>query len=239
MNTDEIKSALSAIDNRSLVDKVEMNLIRLFMEQQLKAGDLIPKEMELAEGMGVSRTVIRESLNRLKTMGLIESIKHKGTIITSPDLSSVLQKMMIPAIMDKTTLRNIFEMRLIIEVGMADFVVARATKEDINELRGIIINEVSPSKDTLFDVNYEIAFHSKLYAITGNETLKGFQQLLLPIFSYVYSSGLMKPSESNREYVSHRELVEILAQRDADKFRDAMRNHLENHFGRVLGALLT
>ena len=42
--------------------------------------------------MGVSRTVIRESLNRLKTMGLIESKKHKGTVIRSPNLSVVLEK---------------------------------------------------------------------------------------------------------------------------------------------------
>lgn len=234
MKTDEIKNALTAIDTRSLVDKAEMNLIRLFIDQNLKAGDLIPKEMELAEAMGVSRTVIRESLNRLKTMGLIESIKHKGTIITSPDMSIVLQKMMIPAILDSNTLRNVFEMRLIIEVGMADFVVARATDKDIEDLRHIVSNEISPSKDTFFDVNYEVEFHSRLYAITANETLKGFQQLLLPVFSYVYTSGLMNTNISNRTYVSHKELVEILAQRDADKFRDAMRNHLENHFGRVL-----
>ncbi|WP_026473618.1 FadR/GntR family transcriptional regulator [Alkaliflexus imshenetskii] len=234
MKTDEIKNALTAIDTRSLVDKAEMNLIRLFIDQNLKAGDLIPKEMELAEAMGVSRTVIRESLNRLKTMGLIESIKHKGTIITSPDMSIVLQKMMIPAILDSNTLRNVFEMRLIIEVGMADFVVARATDKDIEDLRHIVSNEISPSRDTFFDVNYEVEFHSRLYAITGNETLKGFQQLLLPVFSYVYTSGLMNTNASDRTYVSHKELVEILAQRDADKFRDAMRNHLENHFGRVL-----
>lgn len=234
MKTDDIKNALTAIDTRSLVDKAEMNLIRLFIDQNLKAGDLIPKELELAEAMGVSRTVIRESLNRLKTMGLIESVKHKGTIITSPDMSTVLQKMMIPAILDSNTLRNVFEMRLIIEVGMADFVVARATDKDIEDLRHIVSNEISPSRDTFFDVNYEVEFHSRLYAITGNETLKGFQQLLLPVFSYVYTSGLMNTNASDRTYVSHKELVEILAQRDADKFRDAMRNHLENHFGRVL-----
>lgn len=225
---------IQPIDTRSLVDKVEMNLISFFINQKLKAGDLIPKEMELANAMGVSRTVIRESLNRLKTVGLIESIKHKGTVITSPDLPVVLQKLMIPAIMDAETLKNVFEMRLIIEIGMADFVVARVTDQDIAELRQIVNNETSPSANTLFDVNYEVEFHSRLYAITGNDTLKGFQNLLLPIFSYVYSSGVITHPNPNRQYVSHRELVEILNERNADKFRDAMRNHLENHFGRIL-----
>ncbi|MBW6480122.1 MAG: FCD domain-containing protein [Bacteroidales bacterium] len=234
MNTEEIKKALSPVDTKSLTDRVELSLISLFVDKRLKVGDLIPTELELANAMGVSRTVIRESLNRLKTVGLIESVKHKGTIITSPSLPEVLKKLMIPSIMGEDTLRNIFELRLIIEVGMADFIVARATDEDIEELRQIVKNEISPSRDTLFDVSYEIEFHSKLYSITGNETLKGFQNLLLPMFSYVYSQGIIVSKKTRRQYVSHKQLVEVLAERNADRFREAMRNHLENHFGRLI-----
>lgn len=234
MSISQLKDALAPVDSRSLTDRVEMSLVGLFIDQRLKVGDIIPTEMDLASAMGVSRTVIRESLNRLKTVGLIESVKHKGTVITSPDLPGVLKKLMIPSIMDETTLKDIFEIRLVIEVGMADFVVARATDEDIEELRHIVMNEGTPSKDTMFDVGYEIKFHSKLYSITRNETLKGFQGLLLPMFSYVYSMGLIKASTSDRKYVSHIQLVEVLAERDADKFRDAMRNHLENHFSRIV-----
>jgi len=233
MNLDDLKSVIPAIDTRSLVDKVEMNLIDFFIQKELSPGDLIPKELELANVMGVSRTVIRESLNRLKTMGLIESIKHKGTVIKSPDLSGILQKSMIPNILDHSTLKDIFEMRLVIEVGMADLVVERATDREIEELSGIVRNEISPSDDILFDVEYEISFHGKLYEITENETLKGFQQLLLPVFSYVYSSDLINKQPVNKRYVSHKELVEILRKRDADQFRLAMRKHLENHFARL------
>jgi len=190
--------------------------------------------VELAAAMGVSRTVIRESLNRLKTMGLIESRKHKGTVIKSPDISVILQKSMIPKILDQETLRDIFEMRLVIEVGMADFIVARATDEDIAQLQAIVKDEHSPTSNTLFDVDYEIKFHGKLYEITGNETLKSFQNLLLPVFNYAYSSGLINKMFETKHYVSHIELVELLSGRDANKFRKGMRRHLENHFRRVL-----
>ncbi len=234
MNIEDIKTVLTTIDTRSLVDKVEMNLMDLFIKHNLKPGDPIPREVELSAAMGVSRTVIRESLNRLKTMGLIESKKHKGTVIKSPDISVILQKSMIPKILDQDTLRNIFEMRLVIEVGMADFIVARATDEDIAQLRAIVKDEQSPSGNTLFDVDYEIKFHGKLYEITGNETLKSFQNMLLPVFNYAYSSGLINKMFETKHYVSHIELVELLSDRDANKFRKGMRRHLENHFRRVL-----
>lgn len=229
-----MKDSIPLIDTSSLVDKVEKNLIDLFISRKLQAGDPIPKEMELSEAMGVSRTVVRESLNRLKTMGLIESKKHKGTVIKSPDLSMILQKSMIPRILDDDTLKDVFEMRLVLEVGMADLVVSRVTDKDIEELSSIIKNEISPSEDTLFDVDYEIQFHGKLYDITGNETLKGFQRMLLPAFKYVYTSGLINKTFIDKRYVSHTELVEVLKLRNADKFRKAMRKHLENHFKRLL-----
>ncbi len=236
MNTEELKTAIPAIDTRSLVDKVEMNLMDFFIRHNLQPGDAIPKEMELVSAMRVSRTVVRESLNRLKTMGLIESKKHKGTVIKSPDISGILQKSMIPKILDHSTLRDIFEMRLVIEVGMSDFIVARASNSDIEELSEIVKDEGSPSGDTLFDVDYEIKFHGKLYEITGNETLKSFQSMLLPVFNYVYSSGLVHKQFETRHYVSHKELVEILKERDANKFRKGMRRHLENHFQRILNS---
>jgi DNA-binding FadR family transcriptional regulator len=234
MKSDNRNTGLQAIDTRSLVDKVEMNLIEFFSSKELQPGDSIPKELELAEIMGVSRTVIRESLTRLKTMGLIESKKHKGAVIKSPDLSSILQKSMIPTILDEGTLKDVFEMRLVIEVGMADLVVNRATDEDIESLFSIVKNETDLTENTLFDVDYEILFHSRLYEITGNQTLKGFQQMLLPVFSYVYTSGLINKKIADKRYVSHKELVEVLRLRDADKFRTAMRKHLENHFKRLL-----
>ena len=234
MNAHDLKTLIPAIDTRSLVDKVEMNLIDLFIKHQLKPGDAIPREVELASAMGVSRTVIRESLTRLKTMGLIESKKHTGTVIKSPDLSEILQKSMIPKILDESTLRDVFEMRLVIEVGMADLVVDRATDQDIEELKAIVKHENSPASDTLFDVDYEISFHGKLYEITGNTTLKSFQNMLLPVFNYAYSSGLINKMFETKHYVSHKELVEILELRDAAKFRKGMRRHLENHFKRIL-----
>jgi len=233
MTTEDLQTGVPIIDTRSLVDKVEFYLIDLFIRKKLNPGDSIPKETELASSLKVSRTVIRESLNRLKTMGLIESVKHKGTVIKSPDLSEILQKTLIPNILDQSTLKDIFEMRLVIEVGMADLVVQRATKEDIKHLYEIIKDEVSPSKETLFDIDHEVRFHGKLYEMTKNETLRGFQKMLLPVFNYAYSSGLINKNLANKHFLSHKDLVDVLSKGDAEQFTQAMRMHLENHYSRL------
>lgn len=229
----DIFQNIKSIDTSSLVDKVESNLIELFVEKNFKVGDSIPKELELAESLGVSRTVVREAMLRLRLMGLIESKKHRGAVITSPDLVSVLEKSMNPKILDDGTLKEVFEMRLSLEIGMADFIMKRVKPEDIAELRVLVENEPTLSDQMLFQIEHEIAFHGKLYEITGNETMKKFQKLLLPVFDYVHKSGLLKKMPVNRQYVSHRGIVDIIENGNAEQLRNAMRNHLENHFARL------
>ncbi|NBB30886.1 FadR/GntR family transcriptional regulator, partial [Cellulophaga sp. BC115SP] len=191
MTNEDFSDSFIAVDNSSLVDKVEANLVELLQSRKLKVGDVIPKEVELVELLGVSRTVIREAITRLRTMGIIESKKKKGSVITSPDIVSIMSKSMNPYILDEDTLREIFELRLVLEIGMADLIFQKITQKDIDELKEIVKNEPTSSESHLFNIEHEINFHGKLYEITGNKTLKSFQKMLLPIFDYVHNSGLL------------------------------------------------
>jgi GntR family transcriptional repressor for pyruvate dehydrogenase complex len=233
MNIEAIKSNLRTVDTSSLVDKVEAKLVELLQKRKLKVGDTIPKELELAETLGVSRTVIREALLRLRMMGLIESKKKKGSVITSPDLLGMMSKSMNPHILDQETLKEIFEIRLVLEIGMADLLFRRVIKKDIADLKEIVKNEPPAAQYHLFNIDHEIAFHGKLYEITGNETLKKFQKMLLPVFDYVHKSGLLKKQPLLKTFTSHKTLVNILEKGTPEEFRNGMRNHLENHFLRI------
>jgi GntR family transcriptional regulator, transcriptional repressor for pyruvate dehydrogenase complex len=229
----DLANTIKTIDTSSLVDRVEMNLIELLTQKKLHVGDAIPKEVELASSLGVSRTVIREALLRLRMIGLIETKKHRGTIITNPDLLSLLEKRMIPQVLDNSTLREIFELRLVLEIGMADFIMERVSKEDIEALKQIVADEPDSSENLQFQIDHEISFHGKLYEITGNDTLKKFQKMLLPVFDYVHNSGLLAKEVKLKKYVSHKGLVEIIEHGSAEMLRNGMRNHLENHFARI------
>ncbi len=225
--------AFSQLDTSSLVDKVETQLVQLLIDQKLKVGDSIPPEIDLSKALGVSRTVTREALLRLRMMGLIETKKKKGSVITSPDIFEIMSKSMNPHILDENTLKEIFELRLVLEIGMADLLFLRITPDDIEALKAIVANEPDTAKDHIFNIDHEIIFHGKLYEIAGNETLKKFQRMLLPVFDYVHNSGLLKKQVSINRFVSHKGLVDILENGSPELFRNGMRNHLENHFTRL------
>lgn len=234
-------SKITPLENLSLVDKVEIRLKEYFKENNLKIGDSLPKELEFAEALGVSRTVIREALLRLRTIGVIKSKKKKGMVLSQPDIIQNFEKAIEYNLLGIDTLEDIFELRLILEVGMADLLFARKTEEDILDLEKIV-SKIEKGEDgiVIFKLKNEIAFHSKLYQMSNNITLQRFQDLLLPVFNYVHDNMPENAKDfqySKGKFVSHRDLLNILKEGNAEIFREAMRNHLEPHFERVLNKL--
>lgn len=229
---------LQPIETSSLVDKVEQRVLEYIKENKLKAGDSIPKEVDFAQSLGVSRTVVREAILRFRAFGIIESKKHKGMILTNPNIMNNFQRMLDPTILGSNTLKNLFELRLIMEMGMADFLFEHKTEKDIKELEEIVeLEEETSFKKAIFSLDKEIAFHGKLYEMSKNDTLNKFQDLLLPVFEYVYlnhSQLLLKDYEySSGQFITHRMLMDNLKVGTPETFRTAMRRHLEPHFDRI------
>ena len=236
MKTDD--KMLKPIENVSLVDRVERRIIRYIKENELQPGDSLPKEMEFAESLNVSRTAVREAMLRLRTLGLIESKKHRGMILTKPDLVNNFERMLDPAIMDEKMLAYLFEFRLILEVGMVDFIFARKTEKQMQELEEIVTNTQEKRCDSAsFSLEDEIQFHGKLYEMAGNELLHKFQNVLLPIFEYVHNiskSDNVSYTPNGRKEITHRDLFNELKFGTPSSFRELMREHLTPHFDRAM-----
>lgn len=226
---------IAPLKNLSLVDKVELRLIDFFKKNNLVPGDSIPKEMEFAESLGVSRTVVREAFLRLRTLGLVESKKHRGMILTQPDFIDNFERVLDPKLLGNEALKNLFELRLILEMGMADSLFARKTEKDLDELEKIVMKEEAKGIDnTVFSLEHEIEFHGKLYQIARNVTLQRFQVLLLPIFEFVHDQEEIDDGYKPMVAITHRNLLDNLKVGTPETFRTAMRHHLDPHFHRIL-----
>ncbi len=217
---------IERISTTTMADVVELRLREYLKKKSFKPGDSLPKELELAEALGVSRNVVREALSRLRMLGMVETRKKRGMVLARPDILGTLERVLDPLIIDKETLQDIFELRLVLEMGLAELLYIRKTDKDIAQLEAIAKKEIT---DDSFRIKNEIAFHGKLYEMTGNDTLKRFQIMLLPIFAYVITLE-KKPI---RGKVTHLDLVEILKTGDKDSFKKGMHGHLLPHFKRL------
>src|SRR5690606_1845196 len=199
---------LKPIKALSLTDLVEIKLRDYLQEKKLVVGDGLPSEMEIAEALGVSRNILREALSRLRMLGIITTKKKIGMVLAHPDVLGSLEKVLQPQLVDANTLHDIFELRLVLELGMADLLFMRLDEKHLQELDKIVKND-DPTLTT-FRIKNEIAFHSKLYEITGNDTLKRFQSLLMPLFDYVLKTEKRVVTPK----VSHADLDELLRKGD-------------------------
>ena len=209
----------------TLVDQVEEKLIQYFKEQGLRPGSSIPNENELAASLGIGRTVLREALSRFKMTGMIQSRTKRGMTLAEPSLLASLRRSMNPLLMSETTLRDIFEMRIILELGSADLVINLLSPQDIAELEQLVENEER------FGDPYLTGFHRKLYENMGNKMMTEFQTLIIPVLEYVVEQH--KPMFETRraelaakgKLVTHRDLLERIKAGDTEGYKEALKHH--------------
>jgi len=216
----------------SMTEVVEERIREYLKKKKLKPGDPIPKETELSERLNVSRNVIREALSRFRMLGLIQTKKKRGMILTKPDIFNGLERVLDPTLLGEDTLNDIFGMRLVIEMGIAELLYMHKTEEDIEALEHIVKNKKYNGSSS-FKLEHEVAFHGKLYEMTGNVTLQRFQKLLLPIFQYVIDLEAHSSKPAKVGTVEHQDLVELLKKGNPTSFRKAMYEHLKPHFERI------
>ncbi len=222
--------------HQSLAEQVEQKLLIYLKANNFNIGDQLPKEMELAEQLGVSRNVVREALSRLRMMGMVKSKKRKGMVITEPDLLSGLTRIMDPSLLGKDNMQDIFELRLVLEVGMADLLFVRKKVEDIQELNDIANREAADEACQTSQAvrsKYEVEFHGKLYAMSGNSTLSRFQKMLLPVFNYMVAVEATLDKAPAKGKINHFDLIDSLEKGTAAQFRKRMREHLTPHYTRL------
>ena len=118
----------------TLVDQVEDKLLNYFRSMELKPGDSIPNEQELATALGVGRSVLREALSRLRMLGWIESRTRRGMILTEPSLLGGMRRVVEPNILGEDALFDLLGFRIALEIGLCELVVNNVTDKHLEDL---------------------------------------------------------------------------------------------------------
>ena len=165
-------------DDVSLVEQTQRDILEYISKNNSNAQ--LPKEQEFVGLLGVSRVVVREALSRLRALGIIETKRKKGTVVVVPEIFGGLKAIVMSGLLDRDTLRDLYQLRLMLEIGMADFVFRNKNEEIIRKLEEIVACEVELERqlirtedddeareiaEKLRDV--DIQFHSTLFEPDG------------------------------------------------------------------------
>ena len=216
----------------TLVDQVEQRLIIFFKEKGFRPGDSLPHEHELAEALGVARSVLREALSRFKMTGMIESRTRRGMILAEPSLAKAFNRSINPLLMNDATLLDLLEFRVALEIGSSNSIFRNITDEDIEDLEEIVAMGAAIGENKYAPLS-EFNFHTKLYEITGNRTIRDFQEIIHPVMEFVknkyhdYFSPIAHELAKKGEIITHEDLLGYLKRRDSAGYEKAIRLHFK------------
>lgn len=218
--------------NQSLVEQTQKRILEYIAEHS--ESDKLPTEQVLTQTLGVSRVVVREALSSLRTLGMIETRPKTGSRLVAPDVFSTLKTVISSGLIDDSTQKNLQRLRVVIEIGAADYIFEGKNPEIMGRLDALVKRERQVYVEVLTAdelqkkalsaeiSRIDVEFHTLLMEMTNNKSLIDFQGVIRHLFSFY--PHIIK--DYGAEAMTHSGLYSILENGTADEFRMAMRIHL-------------
>lgn len=214
----------------SLTDRVCEALTQLISGEDFPRGSRLPSEMKMASRFGVSRTVIREAVSRLKSEGLVESRQGSGVFVREENMDAPFR--IDPSSMDSMqSVLQIVELRKVLEGEIAALAAKRRSKGQMAAIRLALKQIDSDVRSGGDGVDADIAFHRCIAEATGNPH---FLALIHFLFNFLRSATqTTRGIEATRAALSqqvkdeHRAIVEAISRQDCAAARAAARLHMD------------
>lgn len=216
-------------EKTSRSERIVMQIRELIADGKLKTGDKLPPERELAGIFNVSRTSVREAIKTLATMGLVEIKKGHGVFIRQATLDSIISNVADALIVSKEEIKQLFEIRKVLETQAAAWAAERATDEEIKEILQIIQEVKSLKKlDLSLAMEYDARFHDKIIMASHNSVLLKMMSGLFDVLEKARTQTAIIPGRAAKSINDHEAIASAIARRDAKSASEAMYAHIES-----------
>jgi len=210
-----------------LIDIASEKLIQLItVDQKYKAGDKLPNEKELADELGVSRNTLRAAVQQLVGQGVLKIRRGRGTYVASgSDATNPFGFDQIHVTQMK--LRDLYELRIMLEPELAATAASRATEEDLATITEIGEKLQHHELEDQDDFEGNHLFHMAIVRASHNEFGIRIFEIIFSTLRELVLAGKISQSIDDF-YLDHQLIMDYLKRRDAEGARLAMRMHLLN-----------
>lgn len=217
---------LEPIQRETVMDLVARRIEQLVRSGDLKAGDRLPPEPELAQMLHVSRGSLREALKGLMYLGLIKSRAGDGTYIQS-SLSRVLnQHFQWMILLNEVKHLEIYELRKIIEPDVAALAAKRATRADIDRLEAALDGMAQARGNPELFQRFDIQFHDAFAQASGNAAIQTTMRMLYHATSEARKAVLPFIDNWDKHWRRHERVFTLIRDRKPELARKAVMEDL-------------
>jgi len=212
---------------QSLPDQVAQTILGRIAVGELQPGHRLPAQRELAESMGVGLAVIREALQRLEALNIVEATHGSGTVIRPFRwMPLIYDPTLFVLAVQRIGVRDLWETRRLLEGQVIRLAVMRATEANLTTLRGVLERADPLPRDYEASQVLNREFHLALARATQNGVL---EDLVAPLLD-VRTPGVghrFTPEFSRRTWEAHRVIYDAVAARDFTAADRAITAHFE------------
>jgi GntR family transcriptional repressor for pyruvate dehydrogenase complex len=216
------------IHSPRLYEQIVQQIEERILKGDLKPGEKLPSEHELAEQFGVSRTAIREATKTLRTKGLVEVQLGRGTFV-SDDTSQHLRTPLDQVFKTKQEgrIQNLVEIREIIETRIAALAAERADQNDINDMQSAIDAMEKALDQVEAFVEADLGFHHALAKSTKNPLVTQIFSAIVDMLSEQITHTFQTCDDIEQKLQLHKQILESIVNRDPQAASEAMHTQLE------------
>ena len=212
--------------DHSVKEHVARHLRRLIQRGQLRAGDRLPTERELAAELGVSRPSVRAALQSLAAVGVVRSRRRAGTFLQQGTPVFDSQPLAMLAALHDFTSEQMFEARNVLEVLAAGLAARRATAEQRLAMAEAVAGMFASFDDPQAFLRYDIRFHRAVAAGADNPVLATLVDMASTLLYERRHSTIAGARDLRDAALEHQAIYEAIAQRRPAAARRSMNGHL-------------
>lgn len=203
------------------VDRVVQKFKDLLLNRELRPGDRIPNEKELAESFHTSRGSVREAIKVLASCGILKVRWGEGTFVSNSMSDSVYDQILFSLLTDDRDKKKLLEFRTIMEIGIVELAITYATVEDlaaIEQAHAAMVDLIeSPERDRSAITNADLGFHQAIARSTHNPMLEKVYVFTLELFTPTIKDAHMnKHTEEEFRHAKqlHQRIIDCIKAKD-------------------------
>ncbi len=217
----QTKAVFRKLDKRKVQDQVFEQLLKQITSGVWKPGEKLPSENELTVIMGISRISIREALQRLAAMDIVETYRGKGTFVKEFTTSNYLKSLTPMLLLSRQDVKYVIQYRRILELGIIDLYMSNVTPQDIDRLQKDL-DKMIQYRDQLAKYRiYDLDFHVVLYEMTRNPIILKITNMIRDILESAMGAALTEQgAEEGIEF--HSKILKAIKETDVDRLKSVV-----------------
>ena len=216
------------VERRNLSEAVVGELLTWLKNGRYGVGDKLPAERELMETFGVGRNTVREAIQALIALGAVAVRPGTGTTVLSTEPSSVLDMEIVAALLDGTTLDELYEFRMTLESDVAFKAAERANEEDLVAAEIALTRYENAMRAGKAVYQADIDFHRTLAIATRNPIYVKISDALVDLIVTARKATDQVPEATKRAAIDHRKILDAISRGEAELARDLMAQHIQS-----------